>query len=149
MNIAIVRGRMQAFKVVSIATFLLFFVFVAVTTSYGLTRAQSTATPIVNTTDFVTTWLTTEANESVTIPTFPGETYNYNVNWGDNQSDTNQTSDAEHEYAVPGEYEVRISGTFPRIYFDNGTGSRKIIAVNQWGNQQWTSMGAAFTALRI
>ena len=77
-----IHSRMQAFKVVSIATFLLFLVFVAVTTSYGLTRAQSTATPIVNTTDFVTTWRTTEANESITIPTFTGDdapTYTYTL----------------------------------------------------------------------
>ena len=158
MNIAIVRGRMQAFKVVSIATFLLFFVFVAVTTSYGLTRAQSTATPIVNTTDFVTTWRTTEANESVTIPIFPGETYNYNVNWGDTKADNvGETGSVGHEYESPGEYEVRISGNFPRIYFNADhddtspdteaarLNARRIIAINQWGdNQVWSSMENAF-----
>ena len=52
MNVAIVRGRVQAFKVVSIATFLLFFAFVTVTMSYSLTRvqAQTADTPTITAT---------------------------------------------------------------------------------------------------
>ena len=118
---------------------------IAVTAEDGTTRDYTiTVTRAGPNDDFVTTWLTTEANESITIPTFPGETYTYNVDWGDNQSDTNQTSDAGNEYAVPGEYEVRISGTFPRIYFNNSGDKEKITAVNQWGDQAWSSMENAF-----
>ncbi|WP_158655306.1 hypothetical protein [Flavivirga eckloniae] len=31
---------------------------------------------------FITTWKTTTANERITIPTAPDETYNYTINWG-------------------------------------------------------------------
>ena len=65
MNTTIVRGRIQAFKIVSIATFLLFFAFVTVTMSYSLTRAQ---TPTASTDDFVTTWSVSDG-EDITIPT--------------------------------------------------------------------------------
>ena len=35
-----------------------------------------------DTTAFITTWRTTADNESITIPTHSGSTYNYNVDWG-------------------------------------------------------------------
>ena len=34
-----------------------------------------------STDDFVMTFQTTTANETITIPTAPGETYNYEVDW--------------------------------------------------------------------
>ena len=95
-------------------------------------------------TDFVTTWQTSGADEAITIPTFPGITYNYTVDWGDSMPDTNETDDATHTYVDAGDYTVRISGVFPRIYFNNAGDTMKIIAINQWGDQQWTSMEGAF-----
>ena len=98
-----------------------------------------------NITDFVTTWKTTTANESITIPTFPGIAYNYTVDWGDATTmSTGVTGNAMHSYASAGEYEVRISGTFPRIYINNAGDKDKLIDINQWGNQVWTSMASAF-----
>ena len=95
--------------------------------------------------DFVTTWKTTNLNESITIPTFPTETYNYTVDWGDGSTDnTIYTGDATHPYTTAGEYEIRISNTFPRIYFNNAGDKDKIISIDQWGNQPWTSMASAF-----
>ncbi len=93
---------------------------------------------------FITTWETTTPNESITIPTFPGETYNYTVDWGDGTPPTVETGDATHTYAVANTYTVSITGDFPRIYF-NRTGDRgKILTIEQWGDQVWTSMGSAF-----
>ena len=97
--------------------------------------------------DFVTTWQVTE-DQTITIPT-TGSDYDYAVNWGDNNTSTNQTENATHTYAVAGDYEVRISGSFPRIYFNtldnNGNqNSNSIIAIDQWGTGQWTSMNGAF-----
>ena len=94
--------------------------------------------------DFVTTWRTTRDNENITIPTFSGEIYDYDVDWGDGAVTMNHTGNAIHFYDQPGEYEVRISGDFPRIYFNNRSGAEKIIAINQWGSQRWTSMMRAF-----
>ena len=93
---------------------------------------------------FITTWHTSSDNESITIPTYSGETYNYDVNWGDGNTTTGHTGDATHSYATAGDYQVSISGTFPRIYFNYSGDRNKIISIDQWGSQQWTSMANAF-----
>jgi hypothetical protein len=88
---------------------------------------------------FITTWQTTTANESITIPT-TGTGYNYAVDWGDTDSDVSQTGDATHIYTAAGTYTVTITGTFPRIYFNNGGDRTKIKSIDQWGSSAWTSM---------
>ena len=93
---------------------------------------------------FVTTWQTTTANESITIPTFTGETYNYTVDWGDGTTATGETGDATHSYTTAGNHTVSITGVFPRIYFNNTGDKDKIISIDQWGDQEWTSMNSAF-----
>jgi hypothetical protein len=68
---------------------------------------------------FITLWKTdtpeTDCNTCITIPTFPGETYNYTVDWGDGSPITSYSDDAFHDYDSPGNYTVSISGEFPRI----------------------------------
>ncbi len=100
-----------------------------------------------NATDFVTTWEVTSDGEEITIPTtdINGEVYNYTIDWGDGNVDTNQTGDADHTYTTAGKYMVSISGDFPRIYFERfRTNNRKILSVEQWGNMSWTSFNKAF-----
>lgn len=95
---------------------------------------------------FITTWQTTTASESITIPTSSGETYDYRVDWGDGTV-TMETGDATHTYAIAGTYSVSIIGTFPRIYFNNGDDGQevtKIQSIEQWGNIAWSSMNHAF-----
>ena len=108
---------------------------------------------LVNRSPFITRWETNTENESVTIPTVDGFTYNYTVNWGDESTDnTSYTGNATHEYTKAGTYTVTISGAFPRIRFGSITNSRitptpsarQIRTVEQWGGQVWTSMQAAF-----
>ncbi len=93
--------------------------------------------------DFITTWQTTAANESITIPTIGGG-YNYDVDWGDGNTTTGHTANATHQYAVPGNHTVIISGTFPRIYFNYLGDREKITSIDQWGTGIWTSMESAF-----
>jgi len=93
---------------------------------------------------FVTTWQTSSANESITIPTFSGETYNYSVDWGDGNTDAGITGDATHTYVTSGNYSVSITGSFPRIFFNDTGDKEKIISIDQWGNQVWSSMYKAF-----
>jgi surface protein len=88
-----------------------------------------------------------------TIPTFPGEAYNYNVDCDDNG--VNEVTGASFnytcDYASAGTYTVRIkdntgSGTgFPRIYFNNGLDKLKLLSIDQWGTGSWTSMFRAFS----
>ena len=97
---------------------------------------------------FITVWETTTDNESITIPTATNATYDYTVDWGDGTVESRQTSNATHTYATAGKYDVSITGTFPRIYFNYTGGGTKILEVKQWGNQAWTSMESAFEGCR-
>jgi surface protein len=92
---------------------------------------------------FITTWQTTTSNESITIPTTGGG-YDYTVDWGDGNVTNNHTGNATHVYAAPGQYQVAITGSFPRIYFNFSADKDKIISIDQWGDQVWTSMENAF-----
>ena len=112
-----------------------------VTATYTITVTR--AAPPNPSDDFVTTWRVSD-DESITIPTIGGG-YDYSVDWGDDQSNTGVTGNATHSYTTGGDYEVRISGFFPQIYFNQNAVSRtNIIAINQWGTQQWASMASAF-----
>lgn len=92
---------------------------------------------------FVTTWQTTQANESITIPT-TGLGYDYTVDWGDYHIVEGFTGDATHYYRQPGIYAIKITGDFPRIFFNNQGDKDKVLSVDQWGNNPWESMSRAF-----
>ncbi|HMQ77825.1 MAG TPA: BspA family leucine-rich repeat surface protein, partial [Flavobacteriales bacterium] len=99
---------------------------------------------------FVTTWQTDNPGISdplsITIPTFPGETYNYDVDW-DNDGTFDQfglTGDVTHTYPSPGTYTIRIRGAFPAIHFAYSGDNEKLLSVDQWGTMAWTTMEAAF-----
>ena len=107
------------------------------------------------TTDFVITVKTDNPGASganqFTIPCNVAlYSYSYNVNWGDATTSTAVSSNITHTYATAGTYTIRISGTFPAIYFNdqysNSWGDRgKILAVNQWGSSMnWKSFAYAF-----
>ncbi len=85
------------------------------------------------------------ANTQFIIPTNGGG-YNYNVDCnGDGTNEfTNQTGDVTCTYSAPGEYQIWITGTFPRIYFAEGSDNLKLISVDQWGDIQWQTMELAF-----
>ena len=94
---------------------------------------------------FVTTWKTDgfdPSNKQITIPTIGGG-YNYTVDWGDGTTSV-ETGDATHVYATPGTYTVSITGDFPRIYFGVSGENEKIMTIEQWGDNNWSSMEYAF-----
>ncbi len=88
---------------------------------------------------FITTWNINDADKTLEISTTGGG-YNYTINWGDGIIDTEQTGNAFHTYDSAGNYQVSISGDFPRIFANN-----KLITVDQWGDIEWTSMNSAFS----
>ncbi len=100
-------------------------------------------------TDFV---ITVDAKE-ITIPISPrinpnAGLYNYNVDW-DNDGIADETGITEgitHTFETAGEHTIRISGSFPAIYFSGQSreGRAKLISVDQWGTQEWLSMRRAF-----
>ncbi|WP_054850777.1 BspA family leucine-rich repeat surface protein, partial [Olleya sp. ITB9] len=101
-------------------------------------------------TEFSSLWNTsntdtgTSAINEIKIPTNPAYTYNYNIDWGDGQTDTGVTGDITHTYVTPNTYTITISGTFPSIYFNNQGDKLKIIEILNWGNIQWKTMENAF-----
>lgn len=100
--------------------------------------------------DFVTTWKTsnpgTSNDNQITIPTDNPLTYNYNVDWNNDGifDEFGITGSVTHTYSTPGTYTIRISGDFPRIYFYGTNDNNKIVSIDQWGTQAWTSMHYAF-----
>ena len=108
---------------------------------------------VAQSTDFVTTWKTdnpgTSSPTSVTIPT-SGSGYNYSVSWREVGNETNSgnvgpfTGSATIDFPSAGTYQLRISGNFPRIVFNNGGDKDKLLSVDQWGDQVWSSMAMAF-----
>ena len=112
-------------------------------------RAQSDPNP------FITTWETTSPDETVTIPTVSGETYNYTVKWGDGSANTTHTNATppSHTYTSADTYTITISGTFPRIRFGEvdllefvtvSNAAEQIRSIEKWGDLAWTSMNGAF-----
>ena len=94
---------------------------------------------------FITTWRTTSANEAISIPTI-GAGYDFDIDWGDGTTGhfAGTAPSVTHTYAAAGDYQVKISGDFPRIYSNNGGDKLKILSVDQWGDVERTSMERAF-----
>ena len=93
--------------------------------------------------DFVTTWQTTSADETITIPV-GNAAGNYTVHWGDGTT-TTHTSDATHTYADAGNHTVSITGDFTRIYLaGDSDNAAKLASIDQWGDVRWESMNGAF-----
>ena len=117
--------------------------------SIGFLNNAVTASQLPTSNPFITTWKTDNPGPSddntIVIPTFLTETYNYAVDWGDGTTTTGEVGNATHSYAVPGTYTVSITGLFPRIYFTNTGDREKIVSIEQWGDNPWSAMGNAFS----
>ena len=80
---------------------------------------------------------------SFTIYTDPAYTYNYNIEWGDGNSVTGVTGDASHTYSSGGNYQIKITGTFPYLG-NNGNNDYSIKAVFNWGDGTWENFEESF-----
>lgn len=100
-------------------------------------------------TDFVMTVQTTGPNETFKLLCGSG-TYNAIIEWGDGSPDSTITSstdpDLEHIYAIADTHEVRISGTFPHLKFNNSSASGKLLVydVPSLGSVGWVSAAGSF-----
>ena len=111
----------------------------------------STTVSIVNLSPaFISSWKTdnsgTSSSSSITIPTNPALTYSYDVDWdNDGVYDEHGVSgDITHDFGTAGIYDIRIRGTFPSIYFNNGGDAEKLLDVSQWGNIEWGNFFSSF-----
>jgi hypothetical protein len=97
-----------------------------------------------------TTKAGTTSSTQVNIPT-SGAGYDVDVDWGDGTGLVNYSGTAPtmtKTYAVSGVYTVkfypRTSGGLPRIYYNNAGDKLKILSIEQWGNNAWTTFSSAF-----
>ena len=93
-------------------------------------------------TAFVTTWETTDADESITIP----GTGAYTIDWGDGTS-SSVTGSASRAYETPGTHRVTITGGLTRINLgdsaSDSANDAKLQSIEQWGNIEWITMISA------
>ena len=90
---------------------------------------------------FITTWETTSANETITIP----GTGTYDVVWGDAAFDNGASGSASHTYAEPGTYTVKITGDLERINLGASfADAQKLQSIERWGGIEWDTMESAF-----
>ena len=97
--------------------------------------------------EYITRWRTSNSGISQTNQlTLETGSFNYafRVDWGDGQIDRDVTSTITHTYATPGDYTVSIAGTYPKQHFSFVSDSKKLLSIDQWGDQVWLSMESAY-----
>jgi surface protein len=97
---------------------------------------------------FVTTWQTdnpgTSNSTSIAVPMAGGP---YDVDWNDDGAfdQFGLTGSVTHDYGVADTYTIRIRGTNYGFAFGPIPGdTQKIVSLDQWGANSWTSMNFAF-----
>lgn len=132
---------------------MLTFVFCLSANEFETESSLTKSSIMMDPTAFITTWKTDNAGPSsdtqITIPT-NGSGYDYDIAWeevgnaSNNGSMTNVTGGITIDFPSAGTYQVSITGDFPYIYFGNAGDREKILNVEQWGSNVWTSMFSAF-----
>jgi surface protein len=104
------------------------------------------STPIANDFSFVIDTTQAGSNAFTFILPLNGTGYNFNIWWGDGsyQTITGSPSDVTKVYSTPGTYTIKITGTFPSIYFNGGGDCAKMIDILSWGSINWQSMQDSF-----
>ena len=100
--------------------------------SYSVEEAE-----LIDGKSFITTWRTTAAGESITLPFVPGQTYDLVAYWGDGSSDAITAWDqaeATHAYADAGDHRIIIAGSMGGWSVNIGPDKDKILTVDQWGS---------------
>lgn len=102
---------------------------------------------------FISTWDTTKTSTgssgttSIKLPLISSGNYNFNVNWGDGNSDTiTAWNDAAttHTYSTSGTYTISIIGTCTGWRFNNEGDRLKFINVSSWGDLVLTANGSFY-----
>ena len=107
-------------------------------TDYG--EAQIVVTVKETSGAFITTWRTTSADESITLPLSGTD---ITINWGDGNT-TSVPGSTTHTYADPGTHTVSVSGGLTGINMFQHADAPKLLSIDQWGDASWTSFEFAF-----
>jgi surface protein len=103
-------------------------------------------------TPFISTWKTDNPglsdDFSVIIPLALQNYYDFTIEWGDNSTQSfvgfGEALLVNHTYANSGIYTITINGAFPRIYFNNSGDRQKLLNIEQWGENEWSSFENSF-----
>ena len=98
-------------------------------------------------TDFLWTVATTTPSETFTIPCQNVGTFDALVDWGDGSTSAiiaYNDAALTHTYASAGDHQIRISGTFPSLYFTNLGDTLKVKSVENFGVVGWSQCVNAF-----
>lgn len=91
---------------------------------------------------FITTWKVPEYGQVKFGASGGG--YNYTVDFGNGDVQTNVTGESSTSYLEPGIYTITITGDFPRLIIQSTYNQSRIQTVEQWGDIEWQSMENAF-----
>ena len=98
--------------------------------------------------DFAMRFTTTGASETLTIPCQNYGVFSATIDWGDGGATSSITTwndaDLSHVYADAGDYDVRISGTFPNIRFNSSGDRLKLKQIYQFGSVGLGNLANAF-----
>jgi surface protein len=92
---------------------------------------------------FIATWDTTKVSgggseyNQIKLPLVSGGTYNFDINWGDGNSETITAWDQSgtmHSYETPNIYEINIDGVINGWSFADNNDRQKLLDVIQWGD---------------
>jgi len=111
----------------------------------------ATASAPTFTDEFAMTVTTTTANETFTIPCRDVGTFDAGIEWGDGSVSTvtaYNSANLTHTYATAGDHLIRITGSFPNIYFTGGyvgwADRLKVKSVDNLGTVGWVDLEKAF-----
>ncbi|TNE97042.1 MAG: BspA family leucine-rich repeat surface protein, partial [Deltaproteobacteria bacterium] len=111
-----------------------------------IANGGTTTTPA--STDMITVWQTTIANETITLPLTNTGTYNFTVDWGDGTPiqtiTTWNQAETTHTYVAAGTYTVTMSGTATEWRSFLAASASKLIQVQNLGDMGWTNLSSAF-----
>ena len=95
---------------------------------------------------FISTFRTTTASETVTLPYEVAGTYSGTIDWGDGgPTSVNSYANRDHVYAVAGDYVITVTGVTTGFRF-NSTGSNlKIRSIQNWGALRLGNNGSYFS----
>jgi len=94
----------------------------------------------------VDTTKTGSASDTFVLPC-TGAGYSCFIDWGDGGAEENKVGtlgNVTHIYASAGTYQIKIRGTFTRIYFNGAGDKAKMLSIDSWGNISWGSMFSSF-----
>jgi surface protein len=108
-----------------------------------------TGTAEIALTGFLMTIRTTGPTENFTVlGSSAAGTYNGTIDYGDGSATKHFSAwddpDFTHEYAVADDYQIKITGIFPAIQYNNVGDKDSVISVENWGDVGWTISNGAF-----